>query len=204
MFQKGGAAGGCPAGIGGKKRFSNGINLYPEVSSPSSASASISVSLPLLPDSPYGSATSAVHIADRESCSYDSGHTITKEHVPCFSNPSANFNTSPSFFELPPPPYALNAAMLDSSFSRFPRNVGVSAFPSLRTLQENLQLPFFYSSVTPPPMQGGGAAAAMSGYGSSTFGGMWPMVENQKPGATELDCIWSFLSNGELPASFSR
>ncbi|KAI3809593.1 hypothetical protein L1987_19188 [Smallanthus sonchifolius] len=78
--------------------------------------------------------------ADQESFSYDS-NAVSKEHVPCFSTAST------TLFDFPPP------EPLTSSFN---------------PLQENLQLPFFYSS-------GGG--------GETT---------KQKPGPTELDCIWSF------------
>lgn len=178
VFQKSGV--GCSsAGAGGKKRLAGGgiTNSY-DVSSPSS------VSLPTLLDP-----------SDRESCSYDGGHGATaKEHVPCFSTtaalPSFNHHNN-SLFELPPPPPSLSAASLihdpSSSASRFPgHGLGGSAFPSLRSLQENLQMPFFFSAVAPPPPMHGGADQ-MSGYASF---GQWPAPENQRAGATELDCMW--------------
>ncbi|KAK6134554.1 hypothetical protein DH2020_031724 [Rehmannia glutinosa] len=150
----------------------------PEVSSPSS------VSLPTLLEQSTASTDS-----------YDGGALATaKEHVPCFSTtvpPSFNYS---SFFELPPPPPPpqIHEPSSSSSGSRFPRPHsgfgGPAAFPSLRSLQENLQLPFFFSAVAPPAMHGG--ADQMSGYGGSV--GQWPAPENQKMGATELDCMWGY------------
>ncbi|KAK3035005.1 hypothetical protein RJ639_033383 [Escallonia herrerae] len=171
VFMKSGAGGGAS---GSKKKHGSVINLYPEVSSPSSVSLP-----PLLDASSYATATSG----DRESCSYDN-----KEHVPCFSTSAAAGSYNPhSMFDLPlPPPSAFNA--VEPLPSRFSRNIGgISAFPSLRSLQDNLQLPFFLSSVAPPPMQGGGE---MGGYATPAIN--WPVPESQKPGPTELDCIWSF------------
>ncbi|PIN15731.1 hypothetical protein CDL12_11627 [Handroanthus impetiginosus] len=179
VFQKSGAGSSSAAG-GGKKRLSTGINTNPEVSSPSS------VSLPPLLEPSTAS-------TDRESCSYDGS---AKEHVPCFSTTAAvpSFNHN-SFFELPPPPPppSLNSLMHDpsssSSAARFPRHsFGVSAFPSLRSLQENLQLPFFFNAA-PPPLAMQGGADQMSAYGAV---GQWPTPENQKMGATELDCMWTY------------
>ncbi|EYU44971.1 hypothetical protein ABFS82_13G071400 [Erythranthe guttata] len=183
VFQKSGAGSTSAAGGGGgKKRFSGGMTSNHEVSSPSS------VSLPTLLEPS----------TDRDSCSYDSSNmaNAAKEHVSCFSTnapPSFNHNC---LFEPPVPPLP-NLMHHDpsslSSASRFHgHSLGVSAFPSLRSLQENLQLPFFFSAVAPPlPMHGGGGGGDhMSGYGSV---GQWPPVqENQKMGATELDCMWGF------------
>ncbi|KAI3815017.1 hypothetical protein L1987_14668 [Smallanthus sonchifolius] len=171
VFQKSGNG-----GSGGTKRVASGMNSYQEVNSSSS-----------LLDSSYASATSA-YTADHDSYSYDS-NAASKEHVPCFSS---NFN-SQSIFNLPPPP--LLAANFIAAPMGFQKNVGVSAFPSLRALQENLQLPFFYSSVAPPqpPVHGDGG---MCSYGNFSGGNLMPAVssatEKQKAGLTELDCIWSF------------
>ncbi|KAF5949750.1 hypothetical protein HYC85_011743 [Camellia sinensis] len=197
VFQKSGSGGGSAvAGSGGKKsRLNTGINLYPEVSSPTSSS-----SLPPLLDSsssPYAAVT------DRQSCSYDS-NAAAKEHVPCFStaigttnfNPHAATNFNPHVpFDLPPPP-PLNT-VVDPSAARFSRNIGgLQGFPNLRSLQENLQLPFFFSPVVPPPMHSGSDMGGCSSVGS------WPPPENPKVeggsggrvalGATELDCMWSY------------
>ncbi|GFP79655.1 protein cup-shaped cotyledon 2 [Phtheirospermum japonicum] len=176
VFQKSGAgAGGC-----GKKRPPPDATSKLEVSSPSS------VSLPTL-----------LEHSTAESCSYDGG--AAKEHVPCFSTTSFSYNP---VFDLPPPPAAVNALMMhdpsssSSSYgSRFPRHsssygAAPAAFPSLRSLQENLQLPFFFSAVAPPPAaHGGGDSDQMPGYGSV---GQWPAPEGQKLGATELDCMWGY------------
>ncbi|KAK6134590.1 hypothetical protein DH2020_031649 [Rehmannia glutinosa] len=172
VFQKTGVGSSSAAsgGGGGKKR------PPPEVSSPSS------VSLPTLLEQSTASTDS-----------YDGGAlAAAKEHVPCFSTtapPSFNYS---SFFELPPPPPPqIHEPSSSSSGSRFPRHSGFgapAAFPSLRSLQENLQLPFFFSAVAPPAMHGG--ADQMSGYGGSV--GQWPAPENQKMGATELDCMWGY------------
>ncbi|KAM7492564.1 hypothetical protein LguiA_035485 [Lonicera macranthoides] len=178
VFQKSGA--------GGKKRLLASMSFNHDVSSPSSVSLP-----PLLDSSPYaGAATSG----DYESFSYD-----TKEHVSCFSTNAATTNFNPhSLFEFTPPPLPLplpfNPTVVDplssSSSPRFSRNYGgLSAFPSLRSLQENLQLPFFFSAVVPPPpsLQGGASDIVPGGYNSSAAA-----PEDQKCGPTELDCIWSF------------
>ncbi|KAK4439163.1 protein CUP-SHAPED COTYLEDON 2 [Sesamum alatum] len=180
VFQKSGAGSSSASG-GGKKRPTSGINTMPEVSSPSS------VSLPALLEPSTAS-------TDRESCSYDGGVANAKEHVPCFSTTAAPSFNHNSLFDLPPPPQPpyLNSLLHDPSSSsssapRFPRhNFGVSAFPSLRSLQENLQLPFFFSAAAPPAMHGG---TDQSGYGSA---GQWPAPENQKMGSSELDCMWGY------------
>lgn len=167
---------------GGKKRLnSTSINIYPEMSSSSS------VSLPPLLDSlPYG----ATATSDLDSCSYDGSASTaaTKEHVPCFStsaSPSCFNNYSSMYHTISPAAVTVGSvdpivAMPPSSLSGFHSNVGVSAFPSLRSLQENMQLPFFFSPVAPPPVYGGGDVSN------------WPVPETQKSGPTELDCIWSF------------
>ncbi|KAL3652581.1 hypothetical protein CASFOL_002262 [Castilleja foliolosa] len=160
------------AGGGGKKKPPSDATSKMEVSSPSS------VSLPTL-----------LEHSTAESCSYD-------EHVPCFS--TTGFSYDP-VFDLPPPP-AVNALMMhdpsssSASFqSRFPRNINSygaipAAFPSLRSLQENLQMPFFFSAGAPTAAAHGGADQT-TGYGSV---GQWPVPEGQKLGATELDCMWRY------------
>ncbi|KAI8552511.1 hypothetical protein RHMOL_Rhmol06G0272600 [Rhododendron molle] len=195
VFQKSGSGSGSSAlASGGKKHRpnSNMINLYPEPSSPSSVSLP-----PLLDSSPYAAAgsSSSNAVADCHSSSYDV-NAATKEHVSCFSTVAAAannyFDTRVAQFDLPLPP-PLNTAAAD----RFSRNVvGMqAAYPNLRTLQENLPLPFFFSAVAPPPplMQVGGDVGGWSS------GGNWPAPENQKGdgsrmavGSTELDCMWTY------------
>ncbi|XP_073027953.1 protein CUP-SHAPED COTYLEDON 2-like isoform X1 [Primulina eburnea] len=172
VFQKSGAGG---SGGGGKKR--SGIQVNPEVSSPSS------VSLPPLLEL---SATST----DHDSSSYNGADGKSKEHVPCFSTTApASFNHN-SLFEFPPPNSSImHDQSASSSGSYFPRhNLVASATPSLRTLQENLQLPHFFPGISAPSMLGGDVDP-LSGYGSL---GQFPPPENQKIGPTELDCMWSF------------
>ncbi|CAA3006001.1 CUP-SHAPED COTYLEDON 2-like [Olea europaea subsp. europaea] len=179
VFQKSGSGGSTASG-GGRKRLPSCLNPFSEVSSPSS------VSLPPLLGSPAA-------ITDHDSCSYDDNPTNAQEHVPCFSTaapPGFNHN---SLFELPPiTNQNIFAADHSSSSSFTSRNNigGISSFPSLRSLQENLQLPFFFSAVAPPPVHSGGTDQ-MTGYGPVTH---WPPLENQKMchTSTELDCMWSF------------
>lgn len=188
VFQKTGSGtgnGGATTSAGGSKksRLNSGpiISLYPEPSSPSSVSLP-----PLLDSSPYptSTATAATH-TDRDSCTYDS--PIPREHVSCFSTIAAaatsaatgNFNSG---FEI-----------YDPSSARFSRNVGVSAFPSLRSLQENLQLPFFFPPVPATPFHGDGVGGNVDiGGCNSTVN--WPSLpEESKPvGPSELDCMWTY------------
>ncbi|XP_021890188.1 protein CUP-SHAPED COTYLEDON 2 [Carica papaya] len=200
VFQKSGA-GSC--GGGGKKtKMPPSINLYQEPSSPSS------VSLPPLLDPTTASTTAAATSLD--SCSYD-GHSFStsaaaaaaasSEHVSCFSTiaaaAAAAGSSASSTFDFGPPPQLPPQPQMYAgydSFTRFPRSVGLSGFPSLRSLQENLQLPFFFSSSTsspsasiPPPLFQGGGGAAFS----------WPFMPDEGGGklcmgASELDCMWSF------------
>lgn len=166
---------------GGKKRLSSSINMYQEVSSPSSISH-----LPaLLDSSPYSTtATSAaaVVITDRDH------HSFKKEHVPCFStNATATTTFDPtSVFDIssnnlhalqPTPSFS---SILDSSptnFSNYTRN---SNFPSLRSLHDNLQLPFF----------SGGSSTMHGGFSNPMSN--WTVPETQKVEQSELDCMWSY------------
>ncbi|XVF78580.1 hypothetical protein PTKIN_Ptkin14bG0145800 [Pterospermum kingtungense] len=203
VFQKSGSGAGSSSstGAGGvkKTRMSASMALYQEPSSPSSVSLP-----PLLDPTATAIATTPTSLTDRDSCSYDS-HTRT-EHVSCFSTiaaaaasaaATATATTSsvpPPFYPgfdlaLPPPPQMINNTF--ETISRYSRNVGVSMFPSLRSLQENLQLPFFFNPptmVAPPPLHGGssvnwGAVAEEANDGS---GGKMSM------GPSELDCMWTY------------
>ncbi|GAB4846488.1 hypothetical protein Ancab_025493 [Ancistrocladus abbreviatus] len=209
VFQKSGAGSAASAGVNGKKgRLNAVINLYSEVSSPSS------VSLPPLLDSPSftaaaSSTAASTGLTDRESCSHDSDAVAAanREHVSCFStiiNPSAgsnSFSIPPSSFDLspvpaPPPPPMMNGVGVM-------KNMGLPPFPSLRSLQENLQLPFFFSGVAPQLQGGGGGGDQM---GVCSLLGSWSGigVDDQKAGgggdggsrmgvgASELDCMWTY------------
>ncbi|XP_061361249.1 protein CUP-SHAPED COTYLEDON 2-like [Gastrolobium bilobum] len=189
VFQKSTTGGGSTvsATISGSKKVqritsnsSANMSLCPEPGSPSSIYLP-----PLLDSSPYTTtSTAASAFNDRESCSFDNT-TAQREHVSCFSTiSSAAANAS---FDLVPPPLTMDP------FSRFQRNVGVSVFPSLRSLQDNLQLPFFFSPAA-PPFHGGD----MAGCGAV---GNWPVPEEQRVaegsstmplGPSEFDCMWGY------------
>ena len=95
-------------------------------------------------------------------------------------------------FDLAPLPLP----QMTDSFPRFPRNTGATGFPSLRSLQENLQLPFFFpsppSAAAGPPFHGGGTAMSWmvnpeeGRVDGSGAGGRVTM------GPTELDCMWTY------------
>ncbi|XP_012463338.1 protein CUP-SHAPED COTYLEDON 2 isoform X1 [Gossypium raimondii] len=167
--------------------------LYQEPSSPSS------VSLPPLLDTTNatgsGTATGA-SLTDRDSCSYDSHNQ--SEHVSCFSTIAATSSaTLPGYHSgfdlaLPTPPQMNNSF---DSIARYTRNVGVPVFPSLRSLEENLQLPFYFSEPTlagaAPPLDGGSSAnwGAVSEEGNS---GSVADGKMSNIGPTELDCMWTY------------
>ncbi|XP_076930020.1 protein CUP-SHAPED COTYLEDON 2-like [Bidens hawaiensis] len=155
VFKKSNA--GLVAGdVVGKKWSTGGINYGKE----SSCVSAVSDSLPPLLEQNYP---------------YDSTG-VSKQHVTCFSTASTtNYFGSQPLFDFPPPEPL-------TSFSE-QKNASVSAFPSMSTLHDNLQLSFFNSAAV-PPMHGGGEP---SNYHMISSSG-----ENQKLGPMELDCIWSF------------
>ncbi|GMH05620.1 hypothetical protein Nepgr_007460 [Nepenthes gracilis] len=216
VFQKSGtgSATSGSSGNGRKGRLNAGINLYPEVSSPSSVSLP-----PLLDFSPYGatapSAAMGAAAADRDNCSYGTEAVANREHVSCFStiiNANSNasacggFNPHSSSFHglFAPLPPSLTADNNNGA-----RNLGLPAFPSLRSLQENLQLPFFAPpGVAPSPLQCGGFGAGDQ-MGVCGLMGNWGGVLEEKVadcgaasgggggvrmglGATELDSMWNY------------
>ncbi|KAK4751633.1 hypothetical protein SAY87_005115 [Trapa incisa] len=204
VFQKSGSgsstgcSGSACTGVGGgrKARVPSHF-LYSEASSASSAT------LPPLHDSstPHPALTDG-----RDSCSYvDSGPT-PKEHVSCFSTiPSAfdgsSFGGGAGFFPLGP--------QFPSQFRRNGNGYGTQcsaggvsvSFPSLRSLQDNLQLPSQFLPAIPvvgPEELGGGCSA--SGYNlcdqsSDHKADGWSVagaVRSIGLGASELDCMWSY------------
>lgn len=190
VFQKNTSSGNGRSGTGGGTK--RGMNMDTNMNSYQEVNSSTSVSLPPVPESSsYASATSAYTAADHDSYSYDS-NAVSKEHVPCFSTASVTNFESQSIFNLPPPP--LSATVFTGDTTCYSMHEDVSAFPSLRTLQENLQLPFFYSSVAAPPQPPVVGDGGVCSNGSLFNGNNWSpaATENQKPGPTELDCIWSF------------
>ncbi|KAG5120290.1 hypothetical protein JHK82_034710 [Glycine max] len=163
-----------------KTRINNTTSLIHEPSSPSSVFLP-----PLLDSSPYTNTTTNT-FTDHHNSSYDSA--TKKEHVSCFStiaaatavvSPNNNFNNAS--FDLPP-----SQPLATDPFARFQRNAGLSAFPSLRSLQDNLQLPFFFSTAAAPPFSGGVSGDFLS----------WPVpddgVSNMPLGVSELDCMWGY------------
>lgn len=151
-------------------------SLFAEPSSPSSLSLP-----PLLDSSPYQTNSTAT-LTDRDNCSYGTPKPI--EHVSCFSTVAAaatgNFNLN---FDIPPP-----QMFEPSSSSRFSRNVnGVSAFPSLRSLQENLFLPYFPSEIHIPAGIGSGIEIVDC---DSTVN--WPPEESRNLGSSEFECMWTY------------
>ncbi|KAJ8638819.1 hypothetical protein MRB53_015513 [Persea americana] len=119
---------------------------------------------PLLDSSVYTSS------GGQESCSYES--ESAREHVPCFSTVPAA--VAATFGH---PPASMNGAPC--------------GFPSLRSLQENLQLPFFFSAVAQQNEMGGAS-------GNWAESEQKVVVERsgrqdlQQMGTTELDCLWNY------------
>ncbi|XVE50185.1 hypothetical protein DITRI_Ditri01bG0141700 [Diplodiscus trichospermus] len=200
VFQKSGSGNGAisSTGLAKKTRMSASIAFYQEPSSPSSVSLP-----PLMDPAATAIATTANSLTERDSCSYDS-HTQS-EHVSCFSTiaaaaataaVTANTTTAPppafhpGFDLAVPPPQMINNTY--DSISRYSRNMGVSVFPSLRSLQENLQLPLFFSQPTmaAPQLHGGssvnwGAVPEDGNDGSAAAGKM-------SIGPAEFDCMWTY------------
>nr|WGV39939.1 cup-shaped cotyledon 1 transcription factor [Orchis italica]WGV39940.1 cup-shaped cotyledon 1-like transcription factor [Orchis italica] len=100
--------------------------------------------------------SSALPSAGDREISYSS--SMERHHAPCFSTLAGGH------FPVPGP---------------VPVGPG---FPNLRSLQENLQLPFFLSSLVPVV---GPAAAGCENGG-------WPFDLDRKAGSNELDCMWGF------------
>ncbi|KAK7405297.1 hypothetical protein VNO78_06502 [Psophocarpus tetragonolobus] len=203
VFQKNATGGGSTVSAtttntGSKKtristsNTSSNMSLCPEPGSPSSIYLP-----PLLESSPYTAASAAATFNDRESCSFDSAAAANnnnnnqREHVSCFSTMSA----AAAFDHLVPPP----EPPLDP-LSRFHRNnnvgVGVSNFPCLRSLHDNLNLPFFF------PQTGHVSTSDVASFGNF---GNWPAPEDPAPvqrvvdgGSgmaivpSELDCMWGY------------
>ncbi|CAM8948779.1 unnamed protein product [Rhodiola kirilowii] len=137
---------------------------------PSSAS---SVSLPpLLDSSPYDiSSADSAAAAAAAACKFNS----QQQHVSCFSNMNAHPATSfvPEFQHHRPPASVVS------------EGGGSALFPTLRSLQENLNFPSFFFQ-TPPVNLHGGVSGTESG------GAPWPVSDDRKfVGGSELDCMWT-------------
>lgn len=168
------------------------IAVYQESSSPSS------ISLPPLLDP----TATAFATTDHDSFSYD--NYVQSEHVSCFStvaaataaSVTATTTTAPSAFHsgfdqaFPPPPQMINTTF--DPIAKYSRNVGASVFPTLRSLEENLQLPFFFSQPTmaAPQLHGGSSVnwgAVSDEINDGSGGGNKITI-----GPTELDCMWTY------------
>lgn len=184
-----GASGGSKKGMRASTGGSSSMSLCGSAYEPGSPASSSIYLPPLMESSPYTATSSAATSAAlfKDGDSFDS---VKREHVSCFStinNAAGNNNSfSGGGFDLAP--------LAVDPFSRFQRNVvGVSAFPSLRSLQENLQMPFFFSPPAAQPMN-----ADVAGCGNV---GNWPVMEEHvvsdggsgmPVGASELDCMWGY------------
>ncbi|KAH9621064.1 hypothetical protein KSS87_017912 [Heliosperma pusillum] len=218
VFQKTGPGVGPTSSAGGTigpKKARNGMSFYGEVcSSPSSVSQQLP---PLLDSSPYG-----------DCCSFDDpddSAPIKKEHVSCFSminnnstpnvvghnlsiNTNANNNNNNNNnntnnnsiisnfnpFELTFQPSTPRNAPSSTNFNM----LGLPAFPSLRSLQENLTLPWVGG---PAQMHGGGFGSGGGGGELGAMMGSWvgSGFDNNhgggggaRMGGTELDCMWTY------------
>lgn len=115
-----------------------------------------------------------------------------REHVSCFSTISSvvsnNNNFNNGSFDFAPQPLALDP------FARFQRNFGasVSAFPSLRSLQDNLHLPFFFSPAAQPLDGGGSGEVTVGNRAAPEEQRMADGGSNMAMGPSELDCMWGY------------
>lgn len=165
VFEKTGAGSVAAAG-GGKKRPCDGD---PEVSSPSSLS---------LPQS-------------GDSCSYEVG--AASSHVPCFSMaaPPPSYGRNSLLELLPPTPPSFDLLHFAPSASASASSSRIGAFPTLKSLEENLHLPLMFQTVAPPPPP----PPFHAGFNGHVFGdggiGQWGAMEDQKVCGSELDCMWS-------------
>nr|ACL14368.1 NO APICAL MERISTEM [Aquilegia coerulea] len=198
VFQKSGGiiagGGGGSSGTGSKKtRLGSGTSLFTDVGSPSSTSLP-----PLLDSSPYSGPTTV------DSCSYDS--KTSREHVPCFSTAAApNFNQQQHTFTFNTnaAPNPVDAASMQQQHHQFGRNDGMSGLSSLRSLQENLQFPFFFSGVAPMQQSISSHHEDIGGVCNSASNWMvghhhdqnhHQKVERNRMtlAPTELDCMWTY------------
>lgn len=132
-------------------------------------------------DNSPSSSTHLPPLLDSSSCSYDSTANNTAaaasayHHVSCFSTPTAGVPAMPSIF-------CKNGGSSSG---------GAPVFPSLKSLQENLQLPPFFFSTLAQPANASVVPAPMAG--DAAEGGGWlGLVRDRKVGGTELDCMWGF------------
>ncbi|CAI0408377.1 unnamed protein product [Linum tenue] len=183
VFQKSGVgAGGNGAAASSAKKprssaaaMSSGSSAYQEVSSPPSAVSH----LPALLDP-----TTA------DSYSYGGGRHHQQQHVSCFSTVAAAAASDHHHHQQN---NGLMMAPDHHHHHHYQRNVlssTTSAFPSLRSLQENLNLPLPHHLFFPPPATSAAAVVPPPSFGG---GGMMSWMEEGKVAtASELDCMWTY------------
>lgn len=151
---------------------------------------------PTAPAAAASSPSSSTHLPsllDSSSCSFDStANNATASaanvyhHVSCFSTASAGVPVMPTV-----PSVFYKAAGGGGSSSS-----GGPFFPSMRSLQDNLQLPpFFFSTLAPPVSAVGNAAVGttpMVGDAAVENGGWLGLLHDRKAGGSELDFMWGF------------
>ncbi|KAI3905797.1 hypothetical protein MKX01_024913 [Papaver californicum] len=241
IISMGGFSTSTGGGGGGKKKgHGNGGSGYGCIYSSENIGSPISSSTlpPLLDSSPY-----IPHSTDRaDSCSTYENENVAvarEQHVPCFStltnagninnllmiNQNHSSSSSGGFGSTSSP--SLMTMMNQNNNHQHPQVVDppmqtqqqlgwsgeLSAFQSLRSLQEKLQMPFFYSALAPPhhdhpmsssdpPQQyhqtneinGGGNSARTSWmFNDHESDNQHHKVEKNrvKVGTTEFDCLWT-------------
>lgn len=150
---------------------------------------------PLLDPSPLPPSAVVLKAPDRESCCSIESAAEREAPVPCFSTASspAVSGMGVHYAQVSPPIFGHPAAAV--------------GFPSLKSLQENLHMSFFFAGMSAPVGYAVPAAAmvADAGAGWRSDGARWPFDAERKPdsgaglratqmpmGSTELDCLWNF------------
>ncbi|XP_042445777.1 protein CUP-SHAPED COTYLEDON 1-like [Zingiber officinale] len=192
VFQK------CATGSGKKTHLALAGGHYSDSSAVNGGygSASSSSLPPRLDTSPLPPPAVAVKAPDRESCCSFESAAGRETPVPCFSTVSSTAVSG----------IGVNFAQAPSIFGH-PSSAPVS-FPSLRSLQENLHLPFFFTGMSAPLAYAVPAATMVTdvGVGGRSEGARWPSDVDRKTdtcgelrvhpmppmGSTELDSLWNF------------
>ncbi|KAI4388129.1 hypothetical protein MLD38_000487 [Melastoma candidum] len=129
-------------------------HVYQDVSSPSLVPLP-----PLLDSSPFapasGSAVTVAALPGHDNPLFDSSYPVSKEHVSCFSTAAPLSTIPPSDFGIGSSTFSFSSPItifkgLESSFSEAAPSP-ISGFPSLRSLQENLHLPYSFGGSLPAP-----------------------------------------------------
>ncbi|XP_042410426.1 protein CUP-SHAPED COTYLEDON 1-like [Zingiber officinale] len=158
-------------------------------------SASPSSMPPLLDTSPLQPSAVVLKAPDRESCCSIESAAEREAPVPCFSTASS------------PAVSGMGAHYAQASPHIFGHPAAAVGFPSLKSLQENLHMSFFFAGMSAPVGYAAPAAAmvADAGAGWRSDGARCPFDAERKPdsgagpratqmpmGSTELDCLWNF------------